>query len=113
MKYIIAVIQPERVHDVPDQLEAKGIHLVTTSTVKGRGRQKGLTHQYRGLKSTSTLIEKVKLEIAVNDEYLETAVEAIETGACTEQIGDGKIFVTDLEQCIRIRTGERGSAAIG
>ncbi|MBI1368582.1 MAG: hypothetical protein GC162_07990 [Planctomycetes bacterium] len=113
MKYIIAVIQPERTHDVLAELEARGIHLVTTSNVKGRGRQKGLSHQYRGLKVTSTLIDKVKLEIAVNDEYLETAIEGIETAACTEQIGDGKIFVMDLEQCVRIRTAERGSAAIG
>jgi len=113
MKYVIAVIQPERTHDVLDQLEAKGIHLVTTSSIKGRGRQKGLSHQYRGLKSTSTLIDKVKIEIGVNDEYVETAIEAIETGACTEQIGDGKIFVFDMDQCIRIRTGERGMAAIG
>ncbi len=113
MKYIIAVIKPERVNEVLHLLEDAGVNLATVTNVVGRGRQKGLSHQYRGLKAVSTLINKAKLEIAVNDEYADAAVEAIQKGARTEEIGDGKIFIVDLQECVRIRTGEVGAAAIG
>jgi len=113
MKYVIAIVQPERVNDVLDQLEEKSIHLVTVTNVMGRGRQKGLAETYRGLKAVSSLLQKVKLEIAVNDDYVDQTVDAITTGARSESIGDGKIFVMDLADCIRIRTGESGAVAIG
>ena len=83
------------------------------STVLGRGRQKGIAEVYRSHKEAGSLLSKVKLEIAVNDEFVKPTIEAITTGARTGQIGDGKIFVMDLADCIRIRTGETGHVAIG
>jgi nitrogen regulatory protein P-II 1 len=87
--------------------------LVTVSNVVGRGRQKGIAEVYRSHKEQGSLLKKVKLEIAVNEAYVEPTVEAITAGARTGSIGDGKIFVFDLPECIRIRTGERGGQAIG
>lgn len=113
MKYIVAIIQPDRMDEVLERLTAKEIHLVTVSNVMGRGRQKGIAQVYRSHTEAGSLLRKVKLEIAVNDEFADAAVEAIEGGAKTGQVGDGKIFVLDLEQTIRIRTGERGGQAIG
>jgi nitrogen regulatory protein P-II 2 len=113
MKYIIAVIQPDRMDEVLQRLEDKEIHLVTVSSVMGRGRQKGVAEVYRSHKEAGSLLKKVKLEIAVNDEFVKPTVEAITGGARTGQIGDGKIFVFDMEECIRIRTAETGSMAIG
>jgi nitrogen regulatory protein P-II 1 len=113
MKYIIAVIQPDRLDEVLKRLEEKEIHLVTVSNVVGRGRQKGVAEVYRGHKEQGSLLKKVKLEIAVNDEFVEPTIKAIVDGARTGQIGDGKIFVMDLPECIRIRTGEKGNLAIG
>ncbi len=113
MKYIVAIIQPDRMDEVLDRLTAKEIHLVTVSNVMGRGRQKGIAQVYRSHTEAGSLLRKVKLEIAVNDEFVNAAVEAVEGGARTGQVGDGKIFVLDLEQAIRIRTGEKGSKAIG
>jgi nitrogen regulatory protein P-II 1 len=113
MKYIIAVIQPDRLDEVLKKLEEKEIHLVTVSNVVGRGRQKGIAEVYRGHKEQGSLLRKVQIEIAVNDAFVEPAIKAIVDGAKTGQIGDGKIFVLDLPECIRIRTGERGSEAIG
>ncbi len=113
MKYIIAVIQPDRLDEVLQILEEKEIHLVTVSTVLGRGRQKGISEVYRGHKEAGRLLKKVKLEIAVNDEFAKATVEAIKKGGRTGHVGDGKIFVMDLAECIRIRTGEMGSVAIG
>ncbi len=113
MKYVIAVIQPDRVQEVLDRLEEKEIHLVTASNVLGRGRQKGVAEVYRSHKESGSLLRKVKLEIAVNEAFVAATVEAIVSGARTGAIGDGKIFVLDLEQVIRIRTGETGSPAIG
>jgi nitrogen regulatory protein P-II 2 len=113
MKYIIAVIQPDRLDEVLKKLEEKEIHLVTVSSVVGRGRQKGIAEVYRGHKEQGSLLRKVKLEVAVNDEFVEPTIKAITEGARTGQIGDGKIFVLDLAQCIRIRTGEKGNLAIG
>jgi len=113
MKYIIAVIQPDRLDEVLKKLEEKEIHLVTVSSVVGRGRQKGIAEVYRGHKEQGSLLRKVQLEIAVNEAFVEPAIKAIIDGARTGQIGDGKIFVIDLPECIRIRTGEKGNEAIG
>jgi nitrogen regulatory protein P-II 1 len=113
MKYIIAVIQPDRLDPVLDLLDQKEIHLVTVSNVMGRGRQKGISAVYRSHKEAGSLLRKVKLEIAVNEEFVKPTVEAITEGARTGQIGDGKIFVLEMKDVIRIRTGETGSIAIG
>ena len=113
MKYIIAIVQPDRLEEVMQRLEEKEIHLVTVTSVMGRGRQKGIAQVYRSHTEAGSLLRKVKLEIAVNDEFADAAVEAVEGGARTGQVGDGKIFVLDLEQAVRIRTGERGGKAIG
>lgn len=113
MKYIIAVIQPDRLDYVLDLLEKKEIHLVTVSNVMGRGRQKGIAAVYRGHQEVGSLLRKVKLEIAVNEAFVKPTIEAITEGSRTGQIGDGKIFVLDLQDVVRVRTGETGSVAIG
>jgi nitrogen regulatory protein P-II 1 len=113
MKYIIAIIQPHRLENVLELLTQKEINLVTVSKVEGRGRQGGVQTVYRGQKETGSLLHKVKIEIAVNDAYLQAAIDAIMQGARTGKIGDGKIFVFDLEQTLRVRTGETGGIAIG
>jgi nitrogen regulatory protein P-II 2 len=113
MKYIIAVIQPDRLDEVLKKLTEKEIHLVTVSSVVGRGRQKGIAEVYRSHKEQGCLLKKTKLEIAVNEAYVKPTIDAIIEGAKTGQIGDGKIFVLDLPECIRIRTGEKGGEAIG
>jgi len=113
MKYVIAVIQPDRLDSVMSLLEEKEIHLVTVTSVMGRGRQKGIAEVYRSHKEAGNLLRKVKLEIAVNDEFLKTTIDAIVAGARTGKVGDGKIFVLDLKECMRVRTGESGSVAIG
>jgi nitrogen regulatory protein P-II 1 len=113
VKYVTAVIQPDRLSEVLDELERREIHLVTVSQVMGRGRQRGLSEVYRGHKEVGSLLRKVKLEIAVNDEYLKPTIDAITQAARTGNIGDGKIFVTELPECIRIRTSETGRYAIG
>jgi len=113
MKLIIAVIQPHKLEDVLRELDKAEIYLKTVSNVLGCGRQKGSTEVYRGRKETGNLLKKIRLEIAVNDTFLDQAVNAIVKGAKTRTIGDGKIFVLDMAECIRIRTGERGTLAIG
>lgn len=113
MKLIITIIQPHKLEDILHELDEKEIYLKTVSNALGCGRQKGRTEVYRGKKETGNLLKKVRLEIAVNNNYLEPAISAIVKGAKTGNIGDGKIFVIDLADCIRIRTGERGSTAIG
>jgi nitrogen regulatory protein P-II 2 len=113
MKYIVAIIQPDRLDEVLRLLTEKEIHLVTVSTVVGRGRQKGIAEVYRSHKEAGSLLKKVKLEIAVNDAFVKPTIDAILEGARTGKVGDGKIFVMDLPECIRIRTGETGSVAIG
>jgi nitrogen regulatory protein P-II 1 len=113
MKYIIAIIQPDRLDLVLDLLEKKEIHLVTVSNVMGRGRQKGIATVYRSHREAGNLLKKIKLEIAVNDAYVQPAVDAILEGARTGEVGDGKIFVLDLRDCLRVRTGEKGNTAIG
>lgn len=113
MKYIIAIIQPHRLEEVKCALEEAEVNLITVSNVLGRGRQMGFTEVYRGAKEVGSLLKKVKIEIAVNEDFVEPAVEAIIKGARTGTIGDGKIFVLDMPHCIRIRTLERGPKAIG
>ncbi len=113
MKLIVAVIQPHKLEDVLLELDKEEIHLKTVSNVIGCGRQKGRTEVYRGRKETGNLLKKIRLEIAVNEEYVERTISAITRGAKTGNIGDGKVFVLDLAQRIRIRTGERGPEAIG
>jgi nitrogen regulatory protein P-II 1 len=113
MKYVITIIQPDRLDEVLKRLTEKEIHLVTVSDVVGRGRQKGIAEVYRGHKEKGSLLRKIKLEIAVNENFVEPTIQAIVEGAKTGQIGDGKIFVLDLPECIRIRTGEKGGEAIG
>jgi nitrogen regulatory protein P-II 2 len=113
MKIVIAIIQPHRLENVKEQLYKAEVNLITVSEVLGHGRQKGVTEFYRGAKETGNLLRKIRLEIAVNDNFLEPTIKAIEKGAKTGETGDGKIFVLDLKECVRIRTGERGSTAIG
>ena len=113
MKYIIAVIQPDRLDEVLRRLEEKEIHLVTVSSVVGRGRQKGIAEVYRSHKEAGSLLKKTKIEVAVNEEFVQTTIDAIIAGARTGQIGDGKIFVLDLPRVVRIRTSEEGADAIG
>lgn len=113
MKYIVAIIQPDKLDEVMKTLDEKEIHLMTVSPVMGRGRQKGISEVYRSHKEAGSLLKKTKLEIAVNDDYVKPALEAIKQGACTGQVGDGKIFVLDLKDCVRISSGETGTVAIG
>lgn len=113
MKLIIAIIKPEKLDEVRDELYKKEINLITVSEVLGHGRQKGVTEVYRGVKEMGNLMKKIRLEIAVNDAFVEPAVRAITKGGRTGEIGDGKIFILDLKECVRIRTGETGAVAIG
>ena len=112
MNWIIAIIQPHRLDAVRDALTAVNIHGLTVSEVKGYGRQKGHTEIYRGAEYQITYIPKLKLEMAVAAGDLDRAVEAIRTAAHTGKIGDGKIFVLDLQMAMRIRTGETGGEAL-
>jgi len=113
MKLIIAIIQPYRLEEVKNALYDAEVNLITVSEVLGHGRQKGVDEFYRGTKETGNLLRKVRLEIAVNDNFVEPTIKAIVKGARTGKIGDGKIFVVDLPRCIRIRTGDEGPQAIG
>ncbi len=113
MKLIIAMIQPHKLPDVKRALFEAGVHKMTVSNALGCGQQRGYTEAYRGIIYQVNLLKKVRLEIAVNEDYVEPTIEAIIRGARSGNIGDGKIFVLDLVDCVRIRTGERGSAAIG
>lgn len=113
MKLIIAIIQPHKLEEVKEELYKAGVNLITVSEVLGHGRQKGVTEVYRGTKEAGNLLRKVRLEIAVNDNFAEPTIKAIVKGAKSGEIGDGKIFVLELKDCIRIRTEERGSQAIG
>jgi nitrogen regulatory protein P-II 2 len=113
MKMIIAYIKPERLNAVKQELFAREIHKMSVTNSVGCGQQKGYTEMYRGAIQEVNLLKKVRLEIAVNDEFVKPTVEAIIAGARTGKIGDGKIFVVQLAECIRIRTGEYGSEAIG
>lgn len=113
MKLIIAIIQPYKLEEVKEELYKSEVNLITVSEVLGHGRQKGVTEVYRGARESGNLLRKVRLEIAVNDNFVEPTVKAIIKGAKTGETGDGKIFILDLKECVRIRTEERGSQAIG
>jgi len=112
MKLITAIIKPFKLDEVREALSAIGVQGITVTEVKGFGRQKGHTELYRGAEYVVDFLPKIKLEVAISDELLETALDAIASTANTGKIGDGKIFVTNLEQAIRIRTGETGSSAL-
>ena len=115
MKMIVAIIRPEKLEDVQDALDAKQVHLMTASDVRGCGSQRGYSESFRGNKGVIRLLTKVKLEIAVNEDFVQPTVQAIMKAARSEngKIGDGKIFVLPLLECYRIRTGETGGPAIG
>ena len=116
MKLIVAIIRPEKLEDVQKALAERDVYLMTVSDVRGCGRQRGFTEVYRGTEVQIRLVSKLKLEIAVNEPFVEATIEAIVHAARTGEtgtIGDGKIFVLSLEDCVRIRTGERGGEAIG
>ncbi len=112
MKFVMAIIKPFKLDEVREALSENGVQGLTVSEVKGFGRQKGHTELYRGAEYVVDFLPKVKLEVAIPDELLETVLEAIEKSAFTGKVGDGKIFVFDLENAIRIRTGEAGAAAL-
>ena len=113
MKLIIAIIQPDRLGEVKKELYKADVNLITVSEVLGHGRQMGVTEVYRGVKESGNLLKKVRLEIAVNDDFVQPTINALIKGARTGEVGDGKIFVIDLKECLRIRTGETGGEAIG
>ncbi len=113
MKIVVAIIQPYRLDDVLKELYKREVNLVTVSEVLGHGRQMGVTEVYRGHKEMGNLLRKIRLEIAVNDGFVEPTIDAIVKGGKTGEVGDGKIFVYNLEECVRIRTEERGNLAIG
>ncbi len=112
MKKIEAIIKPFKLDDVREALSEIGVQGMTATEVKGFGRQKGHTELYRGAEYVVDFLPKVKLEVAINDDLLDQVLEAIEKSASTGKIGDGKIFVSELTQVIRIRTGETGAAAL-
>jgi nitrogen regulatory protein P-II 1 len=113
MKLIIAIIKPDRLEAVKQELYKADVNLITVNEVLGHGRQMGVTEVYRGVKEMGNLLRKVQLEIAVNEDFVEPTIKAIIKGAQTGEMGDGKIFVLELAECVRIRTEERGGAAIG
>lgn len=113
MKLVIAYIQPERLNAVKQSLYEHEVYKMSVTNALGCGQQKGYHESYRGVDMEVNLLKKVRLEIAVNDAFVKPTVEAIIKGARTGTIGDGKIFVLDLPECIRIRTGETGHDAIG
>ena len=112
MKLVTAIIKPFKLEEVREALSQLGVQGITVTEVKGFGRQKGHTELYRGAEYVVDFLPKVKIEAAVDDDVVERVIEAIEQSARTGKIGDGKIFVADLEQVIRIRTGETGGAAL-
>ena len=112
MKFVTAIIKPFKLDDVRDALAEVGVQGVTVTEVKGFGRQKGHTELYRGAEYVVDFLPKVKLEVAIDTKQLGRVIEAIVKAARTDKIGDGKIFVTDLEQVVRIRTGETGKDAL-
>lgn len=113
MKLIIAIVQPEKLTDVKQALTEAKVGKMTVSNVIGCGAQGGYHESYRGAETDINLLDKVRFEIAVNDGFVKPTVEAIVKGARSGKIGDGKIFVVPLEECIRVRTGENGEEAIG
>jgi nitrogen regulatory protein P-II 2 len=113
MKMIVAIIRPDKLEDVQAELSKVEVYLMTASDVRGCGRQRGFKENYRGNEGMIRLLSKVKLEIAVNENFVKPAIDAIKRAAHTGNIGDGKIFVLPLDEVYRIRTGESGSEAIG
>lgn len=113
MKLIIAIIQPHKLPDVKEALFDAGVYKMTVINALGSGQQKGYPETYRGVIEEVNLLKKLRIEIAVKDESAESTIKAIMKGAQTGKIGDGKIFVNELSECIRIRTRERGSEALG
>ncbi len=112
MVKVEAIFRPERLDEVQHELEAIGITGMTVTEVRGAGRQAGYVERYRGLEYKVRLLSKVKIEVVVDDTTVPTVVQAIQTGARTGEVGDGKIFLTKIDDVIRIRTGEAGGAAI-
>jgi nitrogen regulatory protein P-II 1 len=113
MKLIVAMIQPHRLPSVKKALYEAQVYKMTVTNALGSGEEKGYSETYRGVRHEVTLLKKVRIEIAVNEDFVERTIDAIIKGARTNNIGDGKIFVLDLPECVRIRTGERGPRAIG
>jgi nitrogen regulatory protein P-II 2 len=112
MKIVMAIIKPFKLDDVRDALTAIGVHGMTVTEVKGYGRQKGHTEIYRGAEYSVSFLPKLKIEVAVGSEQVDSVIEAITTAAKTGQIGDGKIFILGLDHAVRIRTGETDAAAL-
>ncbi|MFZ4811242.1 MAG: P-II family nitrogen regulator [Ilumatobacteraceae bacterium] len=112
MKLITAIIKPFKIDDVKDALKAIGVQGLTVGEVRGFGRQGGHTETYRGAEYKIDFVPKIQVELVVDDDMVDQAIDAIRTGASTGKIGDGKIWVTSVERLVRIRTGEEGSAAI-
>ena len=112
MKLVTAIIKPFKLDEVREALSAIGVQGITVTEVKGFGRQKGHTELYRGAEYVVDFLPKVKVEAAISDNLLEQVIESIEKSASTGKIGDGKIFISDIEQVIRIRTGETGEEAL-
>lgn len=112
MKLITAIVKPFRLDDVRNALSEEGVHGMTVTEVKGFGRQRGHTELYRGAEYVVDFLPKSKVEVAVDDDLVDRAIEAISGAAKTGKVGDGKIFITNLEQAIRIRTGETGESAL-
>ena len=112
MKFIVAIIKPHKLDEVREALAGVGIEGMTASEVKGYGRQKGQTEIYRGAEYQVSFVPKVKIEVAVDDSVADNVVEAIRVAANTDKIGDGKIFVLELANAVRVRTGETGAAAL-
>ncbi|HNT35890.1 MAG TPA: P-II family nitrogen regulator [bacterium] len=113
MKLIVAYIQPEKLNDVKRSLYKADVYKMSVTNALGCGQQRGYHESYRGVDVEVNLLKKVRLDIAVNEAFVEPTIEAIVQGARTGEIGDGKIFILDLLECVRIRTGERGNEAIG
>ncbi len=113
MKMITALIQPEKLESVKKALFDAEVHKMTVTSAHGCGQQKGYEETFRGVISEINLLNKIRIDIAVNEDFVEPTIEAVIGAARTGNIGDGKIFITELKECIRIRTGERGNAAIG
>jgi len=113
MKLIIAYIQPHRLDEVKKSLAAADVGKMSVTNSLGCGAQKGYHESYRGVQFDVNLLKKVRIEIAVNDDFVEKTVDALIEGARTGEIGDGKIFILEMAECIRVRTGERGKDAVG
>jgi len=113
MKLVIAYIQPHKLKDVKESLYKAEVHKMSVTNALGCGEQQGYEESFRGVKFEVNLLKKVRLEIAVNEDFVEQTISAIVEGARTGKIGDGKIFLVDLQECVRIRTGQRGGEAVG